>query len=459
MLLKKTSVLFIVAALTLANTVTIAAGEPPTSPSSSITLQPYACRSSDETGDELKSLNSSLAKEHLQRTAVSYRGSPRREAGIRPCKNRIAFKADGSRFIAPMGNGKIGIFSTHSEPEPLNDQDIERYRALAALLDDDDFRKRSMATEALRAMGTPIHPLLEESLRKAGSRELSSRLTVLLYDAPLPIHTVHVEQVLQSLIRSVRYSPNGEYLLVAGYGDSIKLLNARDLQVVRTIPTRGDVNDALFLHKGERLAVGIDDMIQFWSTRTGERLPFSLTHTGGICCLDASPDERWLAVSGGATDVSIWDLETHLRVHLLEESGDRIENAEFSPDGKFLAYACKSGNVSVWDVPTFRRRYTLKRHEGSAYHVAFSPDGHWLASTGDKGEVVIWDPVKGKLLTTIDDRPVEGKRLATNDDRNDYCTPMFSPDSKFLLTMGSDKIRLWRITSASENGQPGATSQ
>jgi len=345
-----------------------------------------------------------------------------------------------------MGRGKIGVFTAHSEPKPLNNKDIERYKELVALLDDEDFSKRSTATNGLRAMGTPIQPLLQESLRKAGSLESRIRLKELLHDASRSIHTVHVKKVLRSLIRSVRYSPNGEHLLVAGYEDSIKMLDARDLEVVRSIPVKGNVTDALFLNKGDRLAASIGDRVQFWSTRTGEPLAFSLTHTGKICCVDASPNERWLAVSGGSTDVSIWDLKTHRRVHLLKEFGGSIGHVEFSPDGKYLACACGDGNVSVWDVPTFRQRHTLKGHTGSAYHVTFSRDGHWLASTGDKGDVIIWDPA-------------QGKRLGTNDDRKDYCTPVFSPDSKFLLTLESDKIRLWRITGAGENGQPGAKSR
>lgn len=397
----------------------------PTTPTSSVTIQPYACRSLDETGTNC--------------TAFNADGS-RSIALI-----RTAFNADGSCFVAPMGNGKMGVFSTRSEPEPFSDKDRKRYRALAALLDDDDFRKRSMATEALREMGTLIQPLLEESLRKAESRESRTRLIALLHDASLPIHTVHVEKVLRSLIRSVQYSPNREHLLVAGYDDSIKLLDAGDLHVVRDIPAKGSVEDVLFLNKGDRLAVGVHDMVQFWRSRTGERLPVSLTHTSRIGGLDASPDERWLAVSGDSKDVSIWDLKTHHRVHLLTER-NRVRHAEFSPDGRLLALACEDGNVCVWDVPALRRRHTLEGHKGAAWHVTFSPDGHWLASTGKEGDVIVWDPRKGKCL-------------AINDDRKAYCTPAFSPDSKFLLTLESDKIRLWRITKSSENGSPGANPQ
>jgi hypothetical protein len=401
MRLRKTGAFFIVAALTLANAVTIAATAPaPAPPTSSIALQPYACRAFDETG-----------------------------------RNRIAFKADGSRFVAPMGRGKIGVFTVHSEPKPLNDKDIKRYKELVTLLEDENFGNRLRATEALRAMGTPIRPLLQESLRKAGSLESRIRLRELLVKASLDIHTVHFEKVISSLIRSVRYSPNGEQLLVAGYGDAIKLLNASDHKVVRSIPAKGNVTDALFLNNGDRLAASIGDKVQFWSTRTGEPLPDSLTHMGKICCMDASPDERWLAASGGGTNVSIWDLKTRRRVHLLEGFGASVGHVEFSPDGKYLACACGDRNVSVWDVPTFRQRHTLKGHKGSVYHVTFSRDGQWLASTGNVGDVIIWDPVKGE-------------RLATNDDRKEYCTPTFSPDGKFLVTLETDRIRLWRITRA-----------
>ena len=382
----------------------------PTSGSSSITLQPYASRAFDETG-----------------------------------YNRIAFKADGSCFAAPMGNGRVGVFTVQSEPKPLTNNEIERYKAVVALLDDEDFSKRETATKALRAMGASIRPLLEESLRKTDLLESRIRLRKLIHDAALTIRTVRLNKVLQSLVRSVAYSPNGEHLLVAGYKDSIKLLDASDFQVRREFHVDGNVTDALFLNQGEQLAAGIGDKVQFWSTRTGEPLPFSLIHKGKICCLDASPDERWLAVSGGSAEVGVWDLKSRQRVHLLKDFGRSVGHVEFSPDGKYLACACGDGNVSVWDVPGFRRRHTLKGHKGVPYHVTCSRNGQWLASTDDGGEVVIWDPV-------------EGKRLATNEDRKEYCTPAFSPDSKFLLTLETDKIRLWRITT-SEDGQPGVKPQ
>jgi len=369
----------------------------PTPPS--ITLQPYASRAFDETGN-----------------------------------NRIAFKADGSSFAAPMGGGKVGVFSVQTEPKPLQEGVAERYKALLPALDSEDFNTRENAMKALQAMGTSIRPLLEESLRKTESLESRIRLKALLKGATQSIKTVHIKEVLPSFVRSVRYSPSGEHLLVAGYGDSIKLLDARDLKVVRSIPFKGKVSDALFLNEGEQLAASMKNKVQFWSARTGEQLPTTLTHAHGICCLDASPDGRFLAASGGSAEVSIWDLKTHKRVHLLKESGESVGHVEFSPDGKYLACAGQDGTVSVWDVPAFRRRHKLEGHKGSVYYVAFSRDGNWLASTGRDGDVIIWDPANGK-------------RLATNDDRKRCCTPAFSPDSKFLLTLESDKIRLWRIMS------------
>ncbi|MCA9066554.1 MAG: hypothetical protein KDA96_25985 [Planctomycetaceae bacterium] len=139
-----------------------------------------------------------------------------------------------------------------------------------------------------------------------------------------------------------------------------------------------------------------------------------------------SPDNRWLAVAGGAERlaareppgiVELWDMSdedaTEPTVTMNAERGT-VNAVCFTPDSRTLATGSNgpgygesglyNGMVRLWDPVTGQQRIALSGHRYHVHDIAFSPDGLQLvsesASFGSDSEVILWDAREWKLRRT-----------------------------------------------------------
>ncbi len=119
----------------------------------------------------------------------------------------------------------------------------------------------------------------------------------------------------------------------------------------------------------------------------------------GASSVDFSPDSRYLAVTGLAGQICVFDLARND-----PEAGCRswddfsnhgLSDAKFSPDGKTLATAYVSGAIRLWDflsneddTPSF---VELSGQTGLVRRLAYSPNGRQLAAGLQDGTIQVWD--------------------------------------------------------------------
>jgi WD40 repeat protein len=143
---------------------------------------------------------------------------------------------------------------------------------------------------------------------------------------------------------------------------------------------------------------------------------------------------------------------------ILEDSRDGLVSLAFSPDGSLLATGGgdppvvvqepsgkvppaegQGRSVRLWDATTGSPLRALGGHVGSIHTLVFSPDSRWLISAGSDGIIRIWDMPEGPLFGTLER---EKGRAAT------IYALAFSPDGKLLASGGSDRlIHLWDLPS------------
>lgn len=137
----------------------------------------------------------------------------------------------------------------------------------------------------------------------------------------------------------------------------------------------------------------------------------------------ASPDGRWLAVSG-YHEVFLLDAATlELRARLIGES-PRIESLAFSQDSKQLGVGAgapaRFGEVQVWETGTTNQLHAWKLGGDSLFGVSWSPDGTRLAFGGADKSVRVIGVGDGKELMKFDNHSdwvlrtawmADGKRL------------------------------------------------
>ncbi len=135
----------------------------------------------------------------------------------------------------------------------------------------------------------------------------------------------------------------------------------------------------------------------------------------------------------------------------------------YSPDGDTLAHACVNGTVPLWNAEGWKVRATLKPKQPTSA-VAFAPDGRLLATAGyapirdERSEgpfrwamplpIELWDV----WLTKSVRRPGAASEKQHEDAEvmchTGYALDVsFSPDGKLLATSGSNRLKLWEVSS------------
>lgn len=148
------------------------------------------------------------------------------------------------------------------------------------------------------------------------------------------------------VITSIDYSPDGQWLAVAGFHEV--LLHRADAEGQSPPAAR-------LIGMSERIA-----SVQF------------------------SPDGTKLAVTGGSParlgEVQIWDVETKALELSLPVTYDTVYGGSWSPDGKLLAFGCADNTVRVIDVATGEQVLFQGAHSDWVLSTAFSTDGSHLVS-------------------------------------------------------------------------------
>ena len=192
------------------------------------------------------------------------------------------------------------------------------------------------------------------------------------------------------------------------------------------------MKDMVFSHDGQVLLAGLPwegGPIEIWSVTKRRR-----THTLSVeedrsnAIIAFSSDGRILATADKQDGVvDLWNVSSGNRIRTV--SHDSLSSVVLSPDGRWLATAGRSdGLVKVWSVSNGAHVHTITRPYIFPVSLTFSPDGRFLttAQSGNAGKTTLWNVRTGQLMATLSG----GYPIA------------FSPDSKVLVSDGSEMVRI-----------------
>ena len=231
-----------------------------------------------------------------------------------------------------------------------------------------------------------------------------------------------------SRIQSARFSPDGKRLvcaeaqgkrnLVYSFDDSAPLVLEGEAAWSASFDFSPDGNR--IVGKSKTVVGNVThSFLRIWDSLTGKVVGST---KGDFSSIRFSPDGRQL-VASGAYSVTVFDVESVEKVHVLGDDAPRIGAIAFSPDGKVLA-TTQNTRIRLWNTETWEEISPGEGHVARTHLVEFSPDGKTIATAGRDQSVILWSWPAGKQLAVIPD---------LGQSSFGAISLSFSPDSKKLL--------------------------
>jgi WD40 repeat protein len=202
----------------------------------------------------------------------------------------------------------------------------------------------------------------------------------------------------------------------------------------------GEVNAIAFSPDGRFLAsASRDRTVKVWDLDNGHAALVYRGHADNVRALAFSPDGKLLASAGGP-DVRLWDPLTGKDARTLLGRGRFVSCLAFSPDGKHLVAGADDRAVRIYDVASGALKREIADFGQMALSVAFSPDGRTLGVGVGNGQIRLWEYPK------VADRDLNQPEYWAKQDANGGSHfLLFSPDSKHLLRLGPDALKIYPV--------------
>jgi WD40 repeat protein len=223
------------------------------------------------------------------------------------------------------------------------------------------------------------------------------------------------QRINRATANGIAFNPDGTRLAVTadnGGGSVFDPATGQKLVTIQGVRSRRSTNvlgnqPLVFSHDGRSLAgcsIGLDSsIVRIFDAATGEVRRMLKGHTGVVCAVAFSPDDRRLYTSDHNGTVKIWDTT------LDDRSTQPVEKAPtctiLSPDGSREARFTPVGPDN--DAPSFdvivrdasgKELHCFKGHTAGIRSARFSPDGRYVVSADQAGEKKVWEAATGKVL-------------------------------------------------------------
>ncbi|KAK0748823.1 WD40-repeat-containing domain protein [Apiosordaria backusii] len=271
----------------------------------------------------------------------------------------------------------------------------------------------------------------------------------------LDVDLVHTLQH-ESVVCCVRFSADGKFV-ATGCNRSAQIYDVQTGEKVcilqdESIDLNGDlyIRSVCFSPDGQYLATGAEDkLIRVWDIKNRQiRNTFS-GHEQDIYSLDFARDGRTIASGSGDRTVRLWDIETGMNTATLTIE-DGVTTVAISPDAKYVAAGSLDKSVRVWDCKTgflLERLEGPEGHKDSVYSVAFAPNSRDLVSGSLDKTIKMWElaaPRNHGQMPGGAMKPV-GRCIKTFEGHRDFVLSVaLTPENDWVLSGSKDRgVQFW----------------
>ncbi|MDD2814240.1 MAG: TIR domain-containing protein [Thiotrichaceae bacterium] len=190
-------------------------------------------------------------------------------------------------------------------------------------------------------------------------------------------------------VKSVRFSPDGKYILSASADNTLKLWKTSG-EFIRSFVGHTDVvNDANFSPDGQRVvSSSADSTARIWDIEGN--LLYILPHNDWVNRSSFSADSKKVVSASSDRLVRVWSVADGKLLKTLEGHHDWVWDARFSFDDKLIASGGADDTLRLWDAETGKMHHVLKEHTGWIRALAFKPKERALATASSDMTVIVW---------------------------------------------------------------------
>ena len=202
------------------------------------------------------------------------------------------------------------------------------------------------------------------------------------------------------------FSPDGQTLAVAVYGNAARLIDVATGKVLKTFEHPKEVRGVAFSPDGKLLATACwDKLVRVWDHATGTEKVTCTGHTDRIFCVFFSRDGKSLLSAGGEDGAKLWDAATGAEKRAIKQPGSYVYWTRFSPDGAWVLIGDNHATLRVYNAESGQLRVRTGNIPAPR-QFAYSPSMKTLAVAGYFGRDVwlidlSFDPPAEKDLARI----------------------------------------------------------
>jgi WD40 repeat protein len=262
-------------------------------------------------------------------------------------------------------------------------------------------------------------------------------------------------------IQCVAFCPLNELLFSSGYDKTIKIWNASNGKLLRTLTGHTSIIKSLsfYMYAGNTICYLLsgswDNTIRVWDIHSGQCLRILTGHENRVKVVIsfALSDEDSYIISGSDDcTIKLWTLMIPAQ-QPTEELYSFLGHSQpiyclalsTPPDGqrRYLASGSADHTIRIWDLYTFFSdsskktvKVVLNGHQGPVNSIMFSKvdDTKQLFSCSDDSIIMIWDYESGYVIRQLIGHRGGVTSLAT----------LFRDDTEYLLTVSPDTtLRIW----------------
>jgi hypothetical protein len=294
------------------------------------------------------------------------------------------------------------------------------------------------------------------------------------------------------LVSTATFSPKGKRLLTAAADNTARIWDVSTGTQTLRLEGIGHGSVATLSHDGRLVLTASDeDTARIWDAAEGKLLRSTPVLNGEVTAVAFAPDDQTFFTGDVNGHCRLWKTTTAELLSKLDTHSAKITAAEFTSDGHRVLTASADWTVGQWDVATGQEPLALIiKHPGSVLSMAVVPGTAEALTLGDDGTVRLWNIDRAEVVAMLGTDEGNSRVAASADGRLALCVnynsrtvrvwdlkerrqipapnvadskapflapstglvwaAAFSPDSRYIVTVGGNGARLWDMKTGKE---------